>query len=240
MRTLQAFEPLIDAARAASRPIRPRQLVTAILEHPRLPFISYPYEWSFAMLKVAALLTLDILEAGLQERWILKDSSPFNVQWRGVDPVFIDSCSIVPWGEGQPWMGYRQFCELFLNPLMLTAYRQVPFNPWLRGSLEGLSSADCARLLGWKTLFRAGVFKHVFLHNVLQRHAEQRVTHHDLQRTGVNADILCSDIRNLRGVIASLAARAPASHWVSYSLERNYSAPEYAEKLAIVRRWIKT
>ena len=31
-----------------------------VLEHPRLPYISYPYEWSFSALKAAALLHLDI------------------------------------------------------------------------------------------------------------------------------------------------------------------------------------
>jgi hypothetical protein len=33
----------------------------AILEHRRIPFLSYPYEWSFRMLKYAALLQLDLL-----------------------------------------------------------------------------------------------------------------------------------------------------------------------------------
>src|SRR3954470_23946351 len=30
------------------------------LEHERLPFVSYPYEWPFALLRRAALLPLDI------------------------------------------------------------------------------------------------------------------------------------------------------------------------------------
>lgn len=35
-----------------------------VVQHPRLPFISYPYEWPFSALKAAALLHLDIhLEA---------------------------------------------------------------------------------------------------------------------------------------------------------------------------------
>ena len=31
-----------------------------VLQHPRLPYISYPYEWPFPALKAAALLHLDI------------------------------------------------------------------------------------------------------------------------------------------------------------------------------------
>ena len=31
-----------------------------VVEHPRIPFISYPYEWSFGALKAAALHHLDL------------------------------------------------------------------------------------------------------------------------------------------------------------------------------------
>ncbi|MCP4923076.1 MAG: hypothetical protein GY915_03470 [bacterium] len=38
----------------------------AVLEHTPIPFISYPYEWSFSMLKAAALLQLDLVEKALE------------------------------------------------------------------------------------------------------------------------------------------------------------------------------
>ena len=75
--------------------------------------------------------------AALAESLMLKDSSPYNVQWRGASPVFIDVGSFERLREGEPWVGYRQFCMLFLYPLMLQAYRDVPFQPWLRGSTRG-------------------------------------------------------------------------------------------------------
>ncbi|MEE9118099.1 MAG: hypothetical protein V3U02_05835 [Calditrichia bacterium] len=37
----------------------------AFLKHQSIPFISYPYEWPFGMLKDAALLQLDLLLASL-------------------------------------------------------------------------------------------------------------------------------------------------------------------------------
>ena len=39
-----------------------------VLEHPRLPYISYPYEWSFSALQAAALLHLDIQLTALDRR----------------------------------------------------------------------------------------------------------------------------------------------------------------------------
>ena len=94
-----------------------------VLEHDRIPFVSYPYEWTFGMLRDAALLHLGLMREALAEDMILKDATPYNIQWRGARPVFIDIPSFEPLAKGAPWVGYRQFCELFLYPLMLQAYR---------------------------------------------------------------------------------------------------------------------
>ena len=40
----------------------------AVLRHEAVPFISYPYEWTFGMLKDAALLHLDLMLAALPSR----------------------------------------------------------------------------------------------------------------------------------------------------------------------------
>ena len=63
------------------------------LQPEKLSFISYPYEWSFDMLKDAALLTLDLLKEALASGMILKDATPYNIQWHNGKLVFIDSLS---------------------------------------------------------------------------------------------------------------------------------------------------
>jgi hypothetical protein len=131
--------------------------------------VSYPYEWTFGMLKDAALLHLDLMLAALDEDFILKDSSAYNVQWRGVQPVFIDIPSFEVLEEGQPWVGYRQFCELFLYPLMLQAYKGIDFRPWLRGSLDGIPAGSLRPLFSARDLLRPGVMMHVVAQNALQR-----------------------------------------------------------------------
>jgi len=80
-----------------------------VLRHERIPFVSYPYEWTFSMLRDAALLQLDLNLAALEEGMILKDSTPYNVQFRGSKPVFVDIGSFERLREGAPWVGYRQF-----------------------------------------------------------------------------------------------------------------------------------
>ena len=75
------------------------------LEHDRIPFISYPYEWCFGMLKDAALLQLELLLGALENEMTLKDATPYNVQWQGSQPVFIDVPSFVALDPGEPWVG---------------------------------------------------------------------------------------------------------------------------------------
>src|SRR5205809_3934748 len=132
------------------RIVATEELEPGLLRHERLPFVSYPYEWPFEMLRDAALLQLSLLDEALDEGFVLKDGSPYNVQWRGSRPVFVDVGSFERLRQGEPWAGYRQFCALFLYPLLLQAWKGVPFNPWLRGSLEGIEPAALRGLLSFR------------------------------------------------------------------------------------------
>ena len=61
-----------------------------VLKTEKIPFISYPYEWSFSQLKAAAIKTLKINLIALNYGMILKDASMFNVQFIGYKPIFIE------------------------------------------------------------------------------------------------------------------------------------------------------
>ena len=134
-----------------------------VLKHETVPFISYPYEWPFRMLKDAALLQLDVTLTALDDGMTLKDATPYNIQWFGTTPRFIDLGSFTPYEPGEPWAGYRQFCQQFLYPLFLQAYKDVPFHPWLRGSLEGIEPEHCRAMLSARDYVRSGVLTHVLL-----------------------------------------------------------------------------
>ncbi|MFQ5953485.1 MAG: hypothetical protein ACE5JZ_00300 [Kiloniellales bacterium] len=209
-----------------------------LLHHERVPVITYPFEWSFDMLREAALCTLEVLETCLERGLILKDASAYNVAFHRGRMVFIDTLSIDAYAEGEPWDGYAQFCREFLFPLMLTAYRGVEFQPWFRGRLNGLALADLARLLTWRDLLRKGVLRHV----VLQRRLERWFAGADMEIRGRFRDIrfskgmILANLRGLRKVVASLAYRAAESHWLDYTEKSSYSDEERAQKADFVGR----
>ena len=142
--------------------------VLGIIEQSRIPFISYPYEWSFDMLKDAALHTLDLLLHSGQYGFTLKDATAYNVQFLGCRPIFIDILSIAKYVPGTPWAGYTQFCQQFLFPLALTAHRGVHFQHFLRSYLEGIPLHVMKPLLGGLGWRKAGMFKHVILQSFFQ------------------------------------------------------------------------
>jgi len=208
-----------------------------VLEHDRIPFVSYPYEWPFAMLRDAAVLQLDLTIAALAEDMILKDASAYNVQWRGTRPVFIDTASFDVWEEGEPWVGYLQFCQLFLYPLLLTAYRDIPFQAWLRGAIDGILPEEMLNVLTWRDRFRPGVFKDVYVQAKLKtKYADTRQdVRGDLHRLGFGKELILNNLRRLKKIVEKLEWRRASSEWASYVEESSYDDEATAVKKAFVQ-----
>ncbi len=215
--------------------------VHAVVEHPCLPLIAYPYEWGFSQLKAAALLHLDVHLAALERGMTLCDASAYNVQFLGAEPLFIDLLSFRPYRDGQFWEGYRQFCEQFLNPLLLHAYCGVPHNAWFRGRIAGIPSAELSRLLPLRRRFSKRVLTHVVLHAALSKsvHKPETRLSADAQQAGLPKARLTAMLTSLRSWIDGLApAGGTATYWDDYSRFKTYSDDETATKHDFVRRFV--
>jgi hypothetical protein len=211
----------------------------SVLEHAPVPFVSYPYEWSFDMLRDAALLTLELMRRSLEKGFILKDASPYNIQFINERPVFIDLMSFELLRPGTPWIGYSQFCQTFLFPLMLTAYRQFDFQAVLRGSLEGVKAEDMAKLLGWSSIHKPGVFTHVKMQALLAKHlgGELPDLRPSLGEAVMSAKSIARLIAKLERLIQRLRCR-PASSWLGYS-DAGFGDFDFRErKLAFVSEFL--
>ena len=135
------------------------------------------------MLKDAALLHLHLLGHALDEEMTLKDATSYNIQWLGSQPTFIDIPSFERLVPGTPWVGYRQFCELFLYPLMLQAYKDVTFHHWLRGRLDGITPEECNNIMSFRDRFRPGVFLDVHMQAKLQDRKSTRLNSSHIQKS---------------------------------------------------------
>jgi hypothetical protein len=236
--------PLFRSLTADGRLVRTEEVPAALpapwaacLEHERIPFISYPYEWTFGMLRDAALFQLELVDRALDDGLSLRDATPYNVQWRGARPVFIDVPSFSRRTEGEPWTGYRQFCRLFLFPLLLEAHRGQPLQPLLRSRLEGPSAAETAALFSLRDAFRPGVLLDVLLQARFEsRHEKEPVdARREIAAAGFRPEFIRRNVRRLRGVVESLRLPPAPSAWSGYTQERTYSPDDVARKKAFVK-----
>jgi len=186
------------------------------LEHPLLPFISYPYEWTFSMLKDAAILQLDLLEGALSAGLTIKDATPYNIQFVDGRPMFIDIGSFEAYRPGEPWIGYRQFTRQFLFPLLLRAWVGVPFHPWLRGDLEGPTPAQMSRLLPMRKRWNRTALLHVRLQARMEERMSDRSVRQELGAAGFNVELILANVRKLRSLIESLEWEHEDEGWSAY------------------------
>ena len=205
-----------------------------VVEHPRLEFLSYPYCWSFYGLRDAALLTLDLHLEALSHGLTLSDASSYNIQFIGPRPVFIDYLSFLRYEEGQVWLGYRQFCEQFLNPLLLTAKTGVSYHAWYRGTMEGIPSVDLAAVLPARVKFSPLVALHVGLQARMQRSVTAARTA-TAKKIRLSKDALANNLRSMRSWVARLEPPASqVSPWQEYEHTANYTTEERAAKARFV------
>ncbi len=208
-----------------------------VLRHERIPFLSYPYEWSFEMLRDAARLQLEILTSGLDVDIACKDASSYNVQFVGARPVFIDVGSFERYRTGDPWFGYRQFCQLFLYPLMFQAYKDLPFQPWLRGSVDGVTPAEARGVLGGRKAGRKGVLTHVLLHaRAEERYADtDRDVRSEMKAAGFKKELIVANLKGLTKIVEGMEWDRSTSEWSQYGERAHYSDRDLDRKSEFVR-----
>jgi len=203
-----------------------------------IPFISYPYEWSFSQLRDAALLSLEIQKESLSRGMILKDASAYNVQFYQGKPIFIDTLSFEQYEEGKPWVAYKQFCEHFLAPLALMTYRDVRLNHLLKTYLDGFPLDLARKLLPKRAYFRLSLLLHIYLHAWM----EKRYLKSDGTRRfhgGVGKGALLGIITSLENGIKKLTWDPEDERWLSYYVrDHSYTQEALEEKGRIVSEFL--
>jgi hypothetical protein len=196
----------------------------------QLSSISYPYEWSFTQLKDAALLTLDVMNISVRHDMALKDATPFNIQFLGGKPVFIDTLSFEKYEPALPWVAYRQFCECFLFPLLLEHYCGVEQKKIQTAWPDGISARLTSRLLPWKSRLNAGTLLHVHLQNSIKTGGKERKTEFSRQK-------LLHILQHLEGIIKKLKTNADSlSVWNQYYNKTILSQEYLMEKERLFRQ----
>jgi hypothetical protein len=184
-----------------------------------IEFISYPYEWCFGQLKRAALTTLEVQRVALRHGMSLKDASAFNIQWRGTSPVLVDTLSFERVRPGAPWVAYRQFCQHFLAPLGLMAYRDMRLGRLWRVHIDGIPLDLAASLLPMRARLRSALLVHIFLHARHSRRFEEARADVPARGRSFSARAFQGLIDSLERGVCRLEPRSASRGWSRYYQE---------------------
>jgi hypothetical protein len=199
----------------------------------QVSIITYPYEWCFAQLKDAALLTIDILKASIDHGMIIKDATPYNIQFVNNRPVFIDTLSFEKYDESKAWVAYRQFCNMFLFPLYLEHYLRTDIQKTLVVYPDGIPVDITSKLLPLKSRTSVGVWLHVYLQNTVTRNAAARKEEEKFSKKK-----LLNLVNHLEGTIKNLKSRNLRSTWNKYYSDTISGNNYLQEKEKIFRKII--
>ena len=199
-----------------------------IIKPEKIPFISYPYEWSFSQLKDAALLTLRIQKAAMKYGMTLKDGSAFNIQFHNGHPIFIDTLSFEIYEEGQIWKPYKQFCQHFLAPLALISKKDVRLNLLSKIFIDGIPIDLAAKLLPKTTFGNFGLMAHIHAHAKSQKHYEDKDA--KIKQKTLSKRSFEGLIENLKSSIEKMTWNEDNTEWGDYYSDTNYTEKSFEEK----------
>ena len=212
-----------------------------IYEHQKIPYISYPYEWSFSQLKEAALHHLNYQIFLLENNFHLVDSSSFNIQFLGSQPIFIDALSLNPYKEGAFWYGQKQFLEQFFNPILFSSYKNIPFNNFYRGNLDGIKSSEILKILNFFQKFIPKIFLYLYLPYLLEKRAKKKLDldNYFLKKNSFKKNNYLWILNNLKKNIKDIKLPCFESYWQNYEATSSYDQINLDIKSDIVKKFVK-
>ncbi len=149
----------------------------------------------------------------------------------------------MPYIERQPWAGYSQFCESFLNPLLLASRGCQAWQETYRGRMRGVSTREAARQLGLWGALRAGAFVHVYLNAQVEARAavasaqsgKPAKSHGGFSKAGL--DLMLASLE--RAIRRLELPRSDGVHWGEYEGQNSYAAQERELKRRVVQEFVR-
>ena len=207
-----------------------------VLEPEHIPFITYPYEWSFNMYKEAALLTLKLQKYSLEHGFSLKDATAFNVTFHKGKAIFIDTLSFDLYQENSPWRAYKQFIMHFLGPLVLAHYHGAQSLKLMSNFIDGIPIKMIASMLPFKTKINPFLYSNIHLLAKFEdKHNEDYKG--ESKASGLSKKGQLNIIKSLYDYIKKLTLKEH-SEWGNYYSKTNYSDEAFIQKSIIINQWI--
>ena len=204
----------------------------------RIDRISYASEWCFSQLRDAGLLTLEIQKRALNKGFSLKDASSYNVQFDGVNPIFIDTLSFEPSKGDKSWVAYRQFCEHFLAPVALMSYCKPDIYKLWNAQIDGVTISLASSLLPAKSWLNFGITTHIHLH-ALSGSKMNNGNNKDGSKPRSLSDFQLNLANSLNKALLNISELKSLSNWANYRQDNTYQSSDAQAKLQFIKEVVR-
>jgi SAM-dependent methyltransferase len=206
------------------------------LLHPRVPVLTYPWEWTPTQWLAAAELTLSLCAEALTDGWVLKDATPLNILFVGPRPVLVDVLSFEPWNGAGLWLPYGQYVRTFVLPLLMNRLLGWPLELALL-KRDGLEPAEVYPALNWRQRLGRVALWTITLPALSERRRPDAAVPRPVRAQ--DPELALHVLRRSLGGLKKLTRRAmpkrARSSWSEYKSTRShYTAAASEEKLAWV------
>lgn len=208
-----------------------------VLKPDFIDFISYPYEWSFTQYKHAAQLTLRLQMFLLEHGFSLKDASAFNVTFHRGKAIFIDTLSIEPYKESQPWRALKQFSEHFFAPLFMAQRYGSKHLKTLQHSINGCDLNEIKKHLTWKDRLHPTVNGHISLLSSETADSPSAVAKRDSKNINLSKSDQLKILKVLESHIGKMQLKEN-TEWSNYYDQTNYKTDSFALKKDLLKNWV--
>ncbi|MEO8018797.1 MAG: class I SAM-dependent methyltransferase [Pseudomonadota bacterium] len=134
--------------------------------------------------------------------------------------------------DGQPWAGYAQFCESFLNPLLLASRGCDSWQAMYRGRIRGITTRETARQLGVWGALRAGAFMHVIVNSQSEGQNGGNASGRMPKFSKAGLDLMLASLARCIRKLTLPATRV--ANWGGYETDNSYSNEQRAAKHAAI------
>jgi len=207
-----------------------------VIQPENIPFITYPYEWSFNMYKEAALLTLKLQKYSIEKGFSLKDATAFNITFHNGKAIFIDTLSFDIYQENTPWRAYKQFITHFLGPLVLAHYNGAQSLKLMSNFIDGIPIKMLSSMLPFKTKLNPFLYSNIHLLAKFEdKHNEDYKGEAKVASLSKKGQL--NIIESLYNYIKKLNLKEH-SEWGNYYNKTNYSDDAFIQKSTIINAWL--
>jgi len=171
-----------------------------VLEHKRVPFISYCSEWLIGMLRDSLIMVCNLSIELAKYGYMIIDIHPGNILFEKYNPIFIDFTSIVPINKKNeiPYSGLRKFfiLPLWLSSLGLNTLSEYSMKEYPKGVIGDISDKRFLKKLPIKYLM------------IVRNYIKERNYSHQKS--------IIKFYENLKTFVESLKLKIPKGQWENY------------------------